>query len=78
MCKEVAVPADYEQDLDFIEATLHELANWARDCISEADEAEHATQKIDLIQVALMKLHMVRHRLETVEPPRKSHKPQSN
>ena len=61
---------EYQQDLEFIEATLHELANWTRDQIGNTKEPQEATQKIDLIQVALMKLHMVRNRLEVSEDAR--------
>lgn len=70
--------AEYQQDLEFIEATLHELANWTRDQIANSKEPQEATQKIDLIQVALMKLHMVRNRLEVSETPVRHSEPKSN
>lgn len=72
------MPPEYQQDLEFIEATLHELANWTRNQITNTSEPQEATQKIDLIQVALMKLHMIRNRLEISETSIRHSEPKSN
>ncbi|MHC4840089.1 MAG: hypothetical protein ACYTDT_03880 [Planctomycetota bacterium] len=54
---------EFETELDFIESTLHELASWTRDQMARSEDKQSATEKIDMIQVALMKLHMIRNSL---------------